>query len=595
VATLLQRPPEAEPPPTDPPPGQRVQAVRARAHFEHIAEEIPPPGRLQSLALFLIAGAVYFVLGYQTVIEHGVVVFDALDRLTRAYMVWHNDPSKLAAVGFVFPPLTTMVFLPFTIIKPLATSLVALPLVSSIFGAWMIVAMNRLLARCSMPGLQRWLLLALFGLNPLLIFYAGNGMGEVVYLALLTFALYCFTSWFLTAQPRFLVIAGLTFSLLVLLRYSFGIWALVIAVLMAIGLTRRGAQSDETEGTLVTFLAPLVYAIGVWILFNWLIVGDLFGWASNSGAFAVNASQPAGSGGVQILDVLERTGELSIGVFAIGIAVIPVLLFTAISRRDEMSWWLSMLAITGLVIMGGGALLQQDFNVLAMRNALPVLLVSMAGVAWLYRILPNLRTIIWLLSLVALALTAVGSWYEMQHYPFQGQEAAFVQAISTNASQEETNSIGGFRVGTRSEQQMATYINQHVRGRSTILADNAQTFGVILLSGRPELFLDRVDKGDGTFQSVVQRPYGRVRYMLIAKQVFGDRIRRRYPTVAAREAAGLTTVTETERYVLLSVAARDPRRPVTTTPRGGATPRGSAGTGGRTNTTTTTTGAGSTP
>ena len=28
------------------------------------------------------------------------------------YLVWHNDPPKLAAVGFVFPPLTTTVLLP---------------------------------------------------------------------------------------------------------------------------------------------------------------------------------------------------------------------------------------------------------------------------------------------------------------------------------------------------------------------------------------------------------------------------------------------------------------------------------------------------
>ena len=68
-----------------------------------------------SLLLFVVAAGVYFYVGYQTVVEDGVVVFDALDRLTRAYMVWHNEPPKLAAIGFVFPPLTTMVFLPFTI------------------------------------------------------------------------------------------------------------------------------------------------------------------------------------------------------------------------------------------------------------------------------------------------------------------------------------------------------------------------------------------------------------------------------------------------------------------------------------------------
>jgi hypothetical protein len=559
MATVVQRPPE--PPPERPVPEHRVQAVRARAHFEHVAEEIPPPRWLERLLLFLIAAGVYFWVGYHTIVEDNVVVFDALDRLTRAYMAWHNDPPKLAAIGFVFPPLTTVIFLPFTLIKPVATSLVALPLVTALFGGWMIVAMNRLLARCSMPGVQRWLVLALFGLNPLLLFYAGNGMSEIVYLALLTFSLGCFMSWFLTDQPRFLVAAGLAFSLLVLLRYSFGIWALVIAVMMAVGLGRRGAQSDETEGTLITFLAPLVYALGVWILFNWLIVGDPFRWLSSSGAFAVNAPQADAAGDVGLLDVLERSGQLTLGVFALGIAVVPLLLLMAGSRRDEMSLWLAVLAVTGVVVLGANAIIEQDFNALAMRNALPVLIVCVAGAAWLYRILPGMRGLIWLAALVGLLLTALGSWHAMQRYPFQSQEQAFVRAIKTGDAQADSNSIGGFRVGTTPEQQMAGYINANIGGRSAILTDNAQTFGVILLSGRPELFFDRVDKGDGTFERVVVSPHGEVTHVLMAKQVSGDLIRRRYPTASSRVAAGLTPVSETERYLLLQVATRDPRRP----------------------------------
>ena len=558
MATIA-RPPQ--PPAPEPVAEHHVQAVRARAHFAHVAEEIAPPRWIEGLVLLLIAAGVYFWLGYRTIVDDGVVVFDALDRLTRAYLAWHNDPPKLAAIGFVFPPLTTVVFLPFTLVKPLATSLVALPLASALFGGWMVVAMNRLLARCSMPGPQRWLLLAAFALNPLVLFYAGNGMSEVVYLALLTVSLYGFASWFLTNQPRFLVAAGLAFSLLVLLRYSFAVWAVVIAVMMGIGLNRRGAGNDETEGTLVTFLAPLIYALSVWVLFNWLIVGDPLRWLSSSGAFAVNAPQADAAGNVGLLDVLERSGQLTLGVFALGIAVIPALLFAAIAKRDEMSLWLAVLALTGVVVIGANAMIEQDLNALAMRNALPILIVCMAGAAWLYRILPHLRIVVWLAALAGLLLTAVGSWHAMQRYPFQGQEQAFVRALKSGAAQSATNSIGGFRVGVTPEQEMASSINANVGGRSTILADNAQTFGVILLSGRPQMFFDRVDRGDGTFERVVVRPHGRVTYMLMAKQVSGDLIRRRYPTVPSRVAAGLTPVSETERYLLLKVPTRDPRRP----------------------------------
>src|SRR5436305_1321955 len=235
MATVVQDPLPAEPAVRRP-----VQAVRPRAHLQHVAEEVAQPDKREALLLFVIAAGIYFWIGYTAVVDDSVVVFDALDRLTRAYMVWHNEPPKLAAIGFAFPPLTTLVYLPFTAIKPLASSLVALPLMSSLFGGWMIVAMNRLLARCSLPSGRRWLLLALFGLNPLVVFYAGNGMSEIVGLALLTASLYCFISWFRTEQPRYLVAAGLAFSMLALLRYSFGIWAVAVALLLAFGLGRRG-------------------------------------------------------------------------------------------------------------------------------------------------------------------------------------------------------------------------------------------------------------------------------------------------------------------------------------------------------------------
>ena len=559
MATIAQRPPER---PARDSSGEepRIQATGARAHLEHVAEEVPQPRRIEGFVVFLLAGGLYFWVGYRTVIEDGVVVFDALDRLTRAYMVWHNDPPKLAAIGFVFPPLTTMTFLPFTVVKPLATSLVALPLVSAIFGGALVAAMNRLFARCSLPTFPRWLLLALFALNPLLIFYAGNGMSEVVYLALLTFSLYCFMSWFLTAQPRFLVAAGLCFALLVLLRYSFGIWALVIAVLMAISLGRRGAAGDETEGTLITYLAPLLYAVAVWILFNWLIVGDPLRWLSSPAAFAVNAPLAGGaSGDVGLGDVITRSAELTLGVFALGIVVVPVLLLTAIGQRDDMSLWLAILALGMLVLLGADALIHDSFDSLSLRNALPILVVCVAGVAWLYRILPSLRAVVWLLALAGLVLTGIASWIAMQRYPFQGQEQAFVRALRTGEDQDGTNSIGGYRVGSRPEEQMAAYVNANIAGRSQILADNAQTFGVILLTGRPALFFDRVDRGDGTFEQVVMRPHGRVSHLLVSKRASGDLIRRRYPTAASRTAAGLTPAFETERYLLLEVPERDPR------------------------------------
>ncbi|MCW2966308.1 MAG: hypothetical protein JWM71_80, partial [Solirubrobacteraceae bacterium] len=130
------------------------------------------PGRLATFGMFVVVAVFYGYIGYRTTIGSHVVVFDALDRLARSYLVWHNDPPKLAAVGFVFPPITTMSLLPFAVVKPFATSLVALPVASAMFAAGTIVVLDRTLARCDIVPLLRYPLLAAFGLNPFWLFYA---------------------------------------------------------------------------------------------------------------------------------------------------------------------------------------------------------------------------------------------------------------------------------------------------------------------------------------------------------------------------------------------------------------------------------------
>ena len=50
-----------------------------------------------------------------------VVGFETLDRLNRALMVWHNDPSKLSAIGFDYPPLATLLITPLAVVRGLVT------------------------------------------------------------------------------------------------------------------------------------------------------------------------------------------------------------------------------------------------------------------------------------------------------------------------------------------------------------------------------------------------------------------------------------------------------------------------------------------
>src|SRR5205085_12571814 len=118
---------------------------------------------LESLALFALAAAAYALLGRRVVMQQHVVVFDGLSRLAHAYFVWYNAPPKLAAIGFEWPPLMTLVFLPLAAIKPLATSFFALTLTSAIFAASTLVVLNRTLALLELRPPLRYPLVLAFG------------------------------------------------------------------------------------------------------------------------------------------------------------------------------------------------------------------------------------------------------------------------------------------------------------------------------------------------------------------------------------------------------------------------------------------------
>lgn len=99
---------------------------------------------------------------------------------------------------------------------------------------------------------------------------------------------------------------------------------------------------------------------------------------------------------------------------------------------------------------------------------------------------------------------------------------------------------------------MADYIDEQDIANNQILTDNARTFGVIGLTGQPELFFDRVDKGDDEWRAVLDAPDGKVEYMLVQK-TDADLILSRYPNAAAGNVPGLAPVVSNDRYALLEV------------------------------------------
>lgn len=540
-----------------------------------------------SLIILVVLWVAYSVLGYQTTVNSHVVVFDALDRLSRAYLVWHNDPPKLASIGFFYPPLTTMVLLPLALISPLATGLTALPVTSGFFAALTIVMLDRTLARCDMAMGLRLVTLLVFAVNPLWLFYSGNGMAEAVYCAFLAIGLYFFVSWYVTTEPRYLIGSGITVAILVLTRYGFIVWAVLLSVLIGVALARRHARRMEVEGSVIAFAAPVIYVVGLWIVFNALIVGDPFGWISSA-----TSTQAVNSTGINELSdltfnqVAKRLLELNVAVFPLAFLVVPGLVVAFVTQRSDMALWLASFVVIGIVIIGANALITGREGLLALRDAFPMMVTSLVGAGWLYRSFVGARLGIWLATVAILVLGWFTAWHGMKTYPFQSLEQAYTRTLFTGDNQEGTKSIGGYTVGIDPEAQMAAFVKQNVEGKDAILSDNAKTFGVILLNGQPQKYFLRVDKGDAKWLEIRDNPWGRAKYFLVTNNPnSGDLIDQKYPGAAKGAVPGLTPVHATDRYTLIRVASRPPARAAA--PAAAATTTGAAGAAARTTTTST--------
>jgi len=524
----------------------------------------------EALLVFLLFFGAYFAIGYRTVVDLHVVNFDALARLAHAFFVWHNDPTKLAAIGFVWPPLQTIAFLPFTLIKPVATSLAALPATSATFAAGLMVVLNSTFRLVQMPAWARWPLLVAFGANPMIVYYAANGMAEAVYLFFLVTGVYFLLRWYLGGGTHLLALVGAFLGMAMLARYEMAPFAVLVGLSIALILFLRKRAADEVEGSLLLFIAPIVYLGASWLFFSALIVGDPFKFLDIGPTSAdISTSQGQASGlelaGLPPATIAKYLLLLNFGLFPLALLVAPSLVAGAGMKRDIMSLVLCGLVLTNAAVTGLLFWSNQDPNLFQLRYNMRAMPLAVIGAAWLFHLWrpSRARFAIWGATLAVLVLSLPVTWRTMETYAYQYEENVFLAALETGRDQEGSIGIGGYPIGIRSEQDMADYVEERLEPGARILTDDAQTLGVMLLSGRPDAFIDRIDRGDDAFERLRDAPFGKVDYMLVAtdercRPPCEDIVRTRYPGILSDRVEGLRVLYRTPRYVLVDVAEERP-------------------------------------
>lgn len=448
--------------------------------------------------LFLAVAAAYALVGARLVAGLDAVAPDAVARLARAYLVWHGEPARLSTLGFDAPPLPALALVPLAAVRPLATSLVALPVYGGLCGAVAVLALDGALARCGLGGGPRAALVALFALNPVVVFQFTAGTPAALALALLAVAVRGLAGWAASADPRGLLAAGAAFGGLALCRYELVAWAAIGVALVAAALGMRGAGRDEAEGSATAFGAPAAAALATWSLLAAAIVDDPLRW--------VRDGWNAGPGaGLSAAGALGHALELAV----VPALAVPALLFAFARRRDVVALGLAALLVSAVGIAAVHAYAADATGPLRLDLAALLLVVALFGAVW--------ARVPWPLVAAVLALAAGAAWVALEHYPYVTGERAWARALRTGDDQRTTAA--------------ASEVGRAVPRGARVLVDPHAVGPAVLAAGRSAAFVTR----------------GRAEYVLAARDDANDRA---HPGLTDGRAQGLVVVAAAGPYVL---------------------------------------------
>jgi hypothetical protein len=558
--------PAAPPAPEPPAPEAHPAAHAIRCDARHRARRRRP--RLNEDRVIVLATlGIYLVAAWLLAFHYESFNGDAQSRLANAYYVLFSRDPHMAAIGFVWNPLPSLSVMPLLLLKgivpALATRAFAANLMSAAFGALAVQQLATTLRELGVRRAPRLGLVALFALNPMVLYYSASGMSEALFLLTLIVAARHLARWLDVRTTGALVAAGIALAFAYLARNEAamaaacaGALVVVVAAARTPGPRKTKVLGGVSEG--VVFLAPFVTAFVGWAAVSWLIVGH---------PFEQFSSQYGNTSQLRILgDTVKVTSPLrfvTTDVLALA-PLLPVLVVLAALRavrtRDlrplapltvlggvlafavlaflagkTAPWWRYYITGVPLSILAGGALLSDRG-----RSPAAGMPSRKPGTAWTRAKRPVVAVVV--VTAAALGLPATAMSLDS---PSIGREElseiGFIVHDGSRLTPVERNQRDKYGRVVRT----ASYLDGLHLPDGSILVD---TFSpcippVILASSQPKKF---VITNDRDFQPVLADPIAfHVPYLLVPESGAGygslDAINRAYPSLYA-DGAGFATL-----------------------------------------------------
>ena len=285
---------------------------------------------------------------------------DAMSRSASALSVLHGADPKLANIGFVWPPLPTLVAVFWSLLYPIWPGVVSSGVAATLTTAVCAGATAAILVMTARRlGLSRkvgWGFALLVAANPMLFLYGSNGMPEGAASPFLTGAV-CFLVLFWHSGERLWIAAsGTALALGVATVYQGVVFGAAVTVALIVSVlwsteTRVWAPRGRVraiEGLGLLLLVPPVFVGLLWIGANAVIMGDPLDFMYGDYGYGSFQRSEDYEGPIlyvtgDLLGALTLVGER---VFAFLIPLAFVLLVRLVDRRF---WRIDTLA---LVILG---------------------------------------------------------------------------------------------------------------------------------------------------------------------------------------------------------------------------------------------------
>lgn len=236
------------------------------------------------LAVYFATFALYIAVGYWLQVRHGFILGDALARVSAAQSALFSRDPHLAAIGFIFTPLTALVQIPALLLSPIwpemAERALSGTLMSAVFMAGAVVQILGMGLDRGLPKGYALAITAMFALNPMIVFYGANGMSEAPFIFFMSWAVRRLIMWMVDDDVHHLVTAGgIAMGLAYLTRYDAVACVAAAGVLVFVTTYRRARSAPRVRRALLDMLmvsGPGTATFIGWAAVSWLITGEAF-------------------------------------------------------------------------------------------------------------------------------------------------------------------------------------------------------------------------------------------------------------------------------------------------------------------------------